>query len=84
MKTYFRENFKKDELRIKISNKETKKEINQQYLENEELRKEKQSLENKLKNFYNLPPDVNQIKILLEIKREEYKNLVMKGTYGHK
>ncbi len=52
----------KEEIKIE---KEKRDEINK------ELREEK----TKYKNFYNLPCDINQVRNLVEIKREEYNNL---------
>ena len=53
-----------------------KKEIEEIHKENEELDKEKKYYEDKLKNFCNLPTDMNQIKKMIEVKKAEFELLL--------
>ena len=53
-----------------------KQEIETIYAENEELEKEKKDLKAKLKMYYNLPIDINQMQQLIDIKKEEYQILL--------
>lgn len=53
-----------------------KKEIEIIHKENEELDKEKKYYQDKLKNFCNLPTDMNQIKKMIEVKKAEYEVLL--------
>jgi hypothetical protein len=52
-----------------------KEEIKIEKQKRDEINKELQEEKVKLKNFYNLPCDINQIRNLVEIKREEYNNM---------
>ena len=74
--TTFKEDSILDEELTKI--KELKKDIKKIFDVNEKLRKEREALENRINSFYNLPPDITQIRILIEIKKEEYKSLCLK------
>ncbi len=55
-----------------------KEEIKIEKQKRDEINKELQEEKVKLKNFYNLPCDINQIRNLVEIKREEYNNMKKK------
>ena len=52
-----------------------KEEIKIEKQKRDEINKELQEEKVKFKNFYNLPCDINQIRKLVEIKREEYNNM---------
>ena len=55
-----------------------KEEIKIEKQKRDEINKELQEEKVKFKNFYNLPCDINQIRNLVEIKREEYNNMKKK------
>ena len=55
-----------------------KEEIKIEKQKRDEINKELQEEKAKFKNFYNLPCDINQVRNLVEIKREEYNNLKIK------
>jgi hypothetical protein len=54
---------------------ELKDELTTIYEQTALLRKQKKELQAQLNTFYNLPTDINQIRKIVEIKREEYKQL---------
>ena len=55
-----------------------KEEIKIEKQKRDEINKRLQEEKVKFKNFYNLPCDINQIRNLVEIKREEYNNMKKK------
>lgn len=55
-----------------------KKEIEEIYAKNEEIKQQKKEMEDRLKYYCDLPHDINQIKQLIEIKEEEFKALKAK------
>ena len=54
---------------------ELKDELTTIYEQTALLRKKKKELQAQLNTFHNLPTDINQIRKIVEIKREEYKQL---------